>query len=122
MLCTKSLPRVFTIRVNPWGRRAASSTRPRSITAWPEVNSDRRGDWCCDAAAKIWQLGSCACSWPLPRNGGQPEALSLYRNDEQASYAAEPSQSDANLAQAAALAREWELNQLADRLEELAVG
>jgi DNA polymerase-1 len=51
------------------------------------------------AAAKIWQLGSCACSWPLPRNGGQPEALSLYRNDEQASYTAEPSQSDANLAQ-----------------------
>ena len=59
----------------------------------------RRRDRCCDAAAKIWQLGSCACSWPLSRNGGQPAALSLYRHDEQASSAAEPSQSDANLAQ-----------------------
>jgi DNA polymerase-1 len=33
------------------------------------------------------------------RDGGQPEALSLHRHDEQASSAAEPSQSDANLAQ-----------------------
>ena len=79
----------------------------------------RGRNWCCNAAAKIWQPRSRAQGWAISRNGRKLAAFrSIATMNRKAPLPSLRSQKP-TWHKAAALAREWELNQLAHRLEEL---
>ena len=96
-------------RIGPAEVRARYGVDPEQVPDFIALRGDpsdkvpgapgRRRNWCCNAAAKIWQPRSRAQSGAISRNGRNLAALSVDRHHEPKSSAAEPSQSDANLAQ-----------------------